>query len=39
LEIKRPGTGIQPKFLDKILGKITSKDIEEDLPITWDDLD
>ena len=39
LEIKRPGTGIQPRFLDKILGKITSKDIEEDLPITWDDLD
>ena len=39
LEIKRPGTGIPPRFLDKILGKITTKDIEGDLPITWDDLD
>ena len=39
LEIKRPGTGIKPKFLDDIIGKITSKDIDEDVPITWNDLE
>jgi sialic acid synthase SpsE len=39
LEIKRPGTGIKPKFLDEIIGKITSKDIDEDVPITWNDLE
>jgi len=38
LDIKRPGTGIQPKYFDEILGKITSQDIEKDVPITWDDL-
>ena len=39
LEIKRPGTGIKPKFLDEIVGKIASKDIDDDVPITWNDLE
>lgn len=39
LEIKRPGTGIQPKFLDQVVGKKASRDIGEDMPITWDDLE
>jgi sialic acid synthase SpsE len=39
LEIKRPGTGIQPKFLEQVIGKIASCDIEEDIPITWNDLE
>ena len=39
LEIKRPGTGIKPKFLNEIVGKIASKDIDEDVPITWNDLE
>lgn len=36
LEIKRPGTGIAPKYYDLILGKKTVMDIEEDEVIRWD---
>ena len=39
IDIKRPGTGILPKFYDKILGSKTVRDISEDEPITWEDLD
>jgi len=39
LEVKRPGTGVQPKFLDQVIGKAASHDIEEDIPITWNDLE
>jgi len=39
LEIKRPGTGIKPKFLNEIIGKSASKDIDDDVPITWNDLE
>ncbi len=39
IDIKRPGTGILPKFYDKILGSKTIRDISEDEPITWEDLD
>lgn len=36
LEIKRPGNGIEPKFLEVIIGKKTKKDIPEDAVLTWD---
>jgi len=36
LVIKRPGTGIQPADLDKVLGRVVRVDIEVDEPITWD---
>ena len=39
VDVKRPGTGIQPKFLEKILGKVVVRDILEDVPITWDDIE
>jgi len=39
LGIKRPGTGIQPKYLDEIIGKEALQDIEMDVPLTWDDLE
>ena len=39
LEIKRPGKGIKPKFLNEIIGKSASKDIDDDVPITWNDLE
>lgn len=35
LIIKRPGYGIQPKFLKIIIGREARKDIEEDDIITW----
>lgn len=38
LDIKRPGTGIEPKYIEKILGMKTINEIEEDLPIKWEDL-
>ena len=38
LVIKRPGTGIYPKFLDKLVGSVATQDIEEDTPIQWNDV-
>ena len=35
---KRPATGIEPKFLPKILGKISKKNILKDQSIQWSDL-
>jgi len=35
LDIKRPGTGIEPKYLKKIIGRITKKDIFKDEVIYW----
>ena len=34
--IKRPGTGIAPKFLDLVVGREAKVDIREDEVITWD---
>lgn len=36
IAIKRPGNGIEPKFLGNVLGKKARKDIKEDELITWD---
>ena len=38
LEVKSPGIGIHPKFLDMIIGKSTKEDVSEDLPVEWDDI-
>ncbi len=38
LEIKRPGTGISPKFLQEVIGRITIKDIPGDQVITWEEI-
>jgi N,N'-diacetyllegionaminate synthase len=38
LELKRPGTGIAPKYLDIFLGKITQRDIKDDSLISWEDI-
>jgi N,N'-diacetyllegionaminate synthase len=37
LEIKRPATGIQPKYLEKVIGKTTRKNIKKDTLIKFDD--
>lgn len=39
LEIKRPGTGIKPKYLSKIIGKKAKEDIKKDSILTWDMID
>ena len=38
LSIKRPATGISPKFFDRIIGKSVKIKIQEDRPIQWNDL-
>ncbi len=36
LVIKRPGTGLKPKYLEKVFGKVAKEDIKKDELITWD---
>lgn len=36
--IKRPGTGIPPKFRDQVLGRALSRDMEQDDVLAWEDL-
>ena len=36
--IKRPGIGIEPKYLDKIIGKKAKRDIKKDEVIRWEDI-
>lgn len=36
IEFKRPGTGIQPKDVDKIIGRKLKKDVKSDQVLTWD---
>jgi N-acetylneuraminate synthase/N,N'-diacetyllegionaminate synthase len=38
LDIKRPGTGIEPKYLNKIIGKKLIEDIKKDALIKWNQL-
>ena len=37
--IKRPGMGIEPKFLDKLIGRRVSRDLNFDEILTWDELE
>lgn len=37
--VKRPGTGISPKYFSKIIGSRTVKNILEDSIIQWEDID
>ena len=39
IDVKRPGTGISPKYFFKIIGSKTLKNIQEDSTIQWDDID
>ncbi len=38
LAIKRPGTGIAPKYFNEVIGKKTKKDIKKDSLVRWKDL-
>ena len=38
IAIKRPGNGIEPKFLREIIGKKANCDIEKDEQIKWDNI-
>ena len=39
IDVKRPGTGILPKYFFKIIGSKTLKDIPEDSTVQWNDID
>lgn len=38
IEIKSPGIGLHPKFLDIVIGKRISNDVEKDYPVEWDNI-
>lgn len=38
LAIKRPGYGIQPTDLDRVVGRTLNRDLSADAVLTWDDL-
>jgi N-acetylneuraminate synthase len=38
IAIKRPGSGIAPKFFDQLIGKVVNRALDEDEIITWSDL-
>ncbi len=35
IDVKRPGTGIEPRFLEEVLGKRAREDIPEDSVLQW----
>ena len=39
LAVKRPGTGIEPKFLEQVVGKVARRDIAQDQVFGWDALE
>jgi len=38
ITIKGPGGGLLPKYLDMVVGRVAKNQIDEDLPITWEDI-
>ncbi len=38
LTVKRPGTGIPPKYLSLLIGKTVKSEIKEDNVLTWNDV-
>ncbi|QOV10521.1 pseudaminic acid synthase [Viridibacillus arvi] len=38
VKIVRPGYGLEPKYFDRILGKIASKNFKEGTPLTFEDM-
>ena len=36
--IKGPGGGLLPRYLDIVIGRVASRTIEADYPLTWDDI-
>ena len=39
LDLKRPGTGLEPKFINLVTGKRAKKHIQYDTIITWEDIE
>lgn len=39
LVVKRPGSGIEPKYIEQVAGKVLKRDMEEDAMLSWEDLE
>jgi len=39
IETKSPGIGLHPKFMDAIIGRKISCDVNADMPISWEDFE
>lgn len=39
LAVKRPGTGIKPKYFEMVVGKKAARDMEEDTVLQWGDIE
>jgi N,N'-diacetyllegionaminate synthase len=39
IAVKRPGYGIQPRYLEQIVGRRLARDLDEDAVIHWSDLE
>ncbi len=39
LTFKRPGTGILPFELGKVVGRVVAREVDADVPMLWDDLE
>ena len=37
--MKRPGTGVPPTEMEKMLGRTTVRAVEEDQLVTWEDVE
>ncbi|MEM9991215.1 MAG: SAF domain-containing protein, partial [Bacteroidota bacterium] len=35
IKIIRPGDGLEPKHIDKVLGKVAAKDLVKGTPLSW----
>ena len=35
IDIKRPGSGIQPVYWNEVIKKIAKKDIDSEIPLQW----
>jgi N,N'-diacetyllegionaminate synthase len=35
IDIRRPGTGLAPKFYDRLINKVTKIDIKSETPLSW----
>ena len=39
IEIKSPGIGLHPKFIDAIVGRKVKYGVESDTPVSWEDFE
>jgi len=39
LTFKRPGTGIPPYDIDRVIGRTIRRPVEGDMPLEWEDLE